>query len=152
MANAESAASRPELRKAFDVNFQNKEGKLQTVWQTSWGVSTPLVGGLIMTHSDDKGLVLPPRSRHARRCWCRFIARMKSGISDGSRDEARGGAGRASGCSRRPNAGHQVFPLGSPRVAWGVRAGPAIASGKIVIKQRDPCSTWRMSWDPRSTA
>jgi len=47
--------------KAFDVQFQSKEGKLDYVWQTSWGVSTRLVGGLIMSHSDDKGLVLPPR-------------------------------------------------------------------------------------------
>ncbi len=47
--------------KAFDVRFQNKEGQLEYVWQTSWGVSTRLIGGLIMTHSDDKGLVLPPR-------------------------------------------------------------------------------------------
>src|SRR5579884_2990389 len=47
--------------KAFDVQFQNKEGKLEHVWQTSWGVSTRLIGGLIMTHSDDKGLVLPPK-------------------------------------------------------------------------------------------
>jgi prolyl-tRNA synthetase len=47
--------------KAFDVTFQNKEGQLEHVWQTSWGVSTRLIGGLIMTHSDDKGLVLPPR-------------------------------------------------------------------------------------------
>src|SRR5271165_4452394 len=47
--------------KAFDVNFQNKEGGLDYVWQTSWGVSTRLIGGLIMTHSDDKGLVLPPK-------------------------------------------------------------------------------------------
>jgi prolyl-tRNA synthetase len=47
--------------KAFDVQFQNKEGQLDYVWQTSWGVSTRLIGGLIMTHSDDKGLVLPPR-------------------------------------------------------------------------------------------
>jgi prolyl-tRNA synthetase len=47
--------------RAFDVQFQNKEGKLEHVWQTSWGVSTRLIGGLIMTHSDDKGLVLPPK-------------------------------------------------------------------------------------------
>jgi prolyl-tRNA synthetase len=46
--------------KAFNVQFQNKEGALEYVWQTSWGASTRLVGGLIMTHSDDKGLVLPP--------------------------------------------------------------------------------------------
>jgi prolyl-tRNA synthetase len=47
--------------KAFDVQFQSKEGKLDYVWQTSWGVSTRLVGSLIMSHSDDKGLVLPPK-------------------------------------------------------------------------------------------
>ena len=46
--------------KAFDVQFTNKEGKRDFVWATSWGVSTRLIGGLIMTHSDDEGLVLPP--------------------------------------------------------------------------------------------
>jgi prolyl-tRNA synthetase len=47
--------------KAFNVQFQSKEGQLDYVWQTSWGVSTRLIGGLIMTHSDDRGLVLPPK-------------------------------------------------------------------------------------------
>lgn len=47
--------------KAFDVKFTNKEGKLDHVWATSWGVSTRLMGALIMAHSDDSGLVLPPR-------------------------------------------------------------------------------------------
>src|ERR1700682_4604141 len=47
--------------KAFDVQFQSKEGQLDYVWQTSWGVSTRLIGGLIMSHSDDRGLVLPPK-------------------------------------------------------------------------------------------
>ena len=46
--------------KAFDVKFTNKEGKKDYVWATSWGVSTRLMGALIMTHSDDQGLVLPP--------------------------------------------------------------------------------------------
>ena len=46
---------------AFDVKFTSKEGKQEYVWATSWGVSTRLIGGLIMTHSDDKGLVLPPK-------------------------------------------------------------------------------------------
>ncbi|HUH50897.1 MAG TPA: proline--tRNA ligase [Flavobacterium sp.] len=46
--------------KAFDVKFANKEGKLEYVWGTSWGVSTRLMGALVMTHSDDNGLVLPP--------------------------------------------------------------------------------------------
>ena len=47
--------------KAFDVKFINKENKLDYVWATSWGVSTRLMGALIMTHSDDNGLVLPPK-------------------------------------------------------------------------------------------
>jgi prolyl-tRNA synthetase len=47
--------------KAFDVTFTNKEGKLEHVFATSWGVSTRLIGTLIMMHSDDKGLVVPPR-------------------------------------------------------------------------------------------
>ncbi len=47
--------------KAFDVKFATKEGKQEHVWATSWGVSTRLMGALIMTHSDDHGLVLPPK-------------------------------------------------------------------------------------------
>ena len=47
--------------KAFDVKFATKEGKQDYVWASSWGVSTRLMGALIMTHSDDKGLVLPPK-------------------------------------------------------------------------------------------
>lgn len=47
--------------KAFDVQFATKEGKQEYVWATSWGVSTRLMGALIMSHSDDNGLVLPPK-------------------------------------------------------------------------------------------
>ena len=47
--------------KAFDVKFQDKDGEMKYVWGTSWGVSTRLMGALIMTHSDDNGLVLPPK-------------------------------------------------------------------------------------------
>jgi prolyl-tRNA synthetase len=47
--------------KAFDVKFTSKEGKVEHVWATSWGVSTRLIGALIMAHSDDAGLVLPPK-------------------------------------------------------------------------------------------
>jgi len=47
--------------KAFDVKFANKEGALDYVWATSWGVSTRLMGALVMSHSDDNGLVLPPK-------------------------------------------------------------------------------------------
>src|SRR2546422_2886720 len=47
--------------KAFNVQYQTAAGGLEHVWNTSWGVSTRLIGGLIMTHSDDNGLVAPPR-------------------------------------------------------------------------------------------
>jgi prolyl-tRNA synthetase len=47
--------------KAFDVKFQTSEGEHEFVWATSWGVSTRLIGGLIMTHSDDQGLIIPPK-------------------------------------------------------------------------------------------
>ena len=47
--------------KAFDVKFQDKDGTLQYVWATSWGVSTRLIGALIMTHGDDNGVVIPPK-------------------------------------------------------------------------------------------
>ncbi len=47
--------------KAFDVKYVNKEGKQEYVWATSWGVSTRLMGALIMTHSDDDGLIIPPK-------------------------------------------------------------------------------------------
>ncbi len=47
--------------RAFNVRYQDRKGKMQYVWQTSWGVSTRLIGALIMAHSDDSGLVLPPK-------------------------------------------------------------------------------------------
>ncbi len=47
--------------KAFELQFQNRSGELEFAWNTSWGVSTRLIGGLIMTHSDDAGLVVPPK-------------------------------------------------------------------------------------------
>src|SRR5687767_15889840 len=47
--------------RAFDITFQGRDKTVQHVWTTSWGVSTRLIGGLIMTHGDDSGLILPPR-------------------------------------------------------------------------------------------
>ncbi|MBR1671636.1 MAG: proline--tRNA ligase [Fretibacterium sp.] len=62
--------------KAFEIQFQNKAGELEYCWTTSWGISTRLIGALIMTHSDDDGLVLPPR-----------IAPVKAAIVPISTDE-----------------------------------------------------------------
>ncbi len=63
--------------KAFDIQYQNREGELAYCWTTSWGVSTRLIGALIMTHSDDDGLIIPPR-----------IAPVKSVILPISKDES----------------------------------------------------------------
>lgn len=52
--------------KAFDVTFVDQEGKTDYAWATSWGVSTRLIGALIMSHSDDNGLVLPPHWHRSR--------------------------------------------------------------------------------------
>ncbi|MCC7431418.1 proline--tRNA ligase [bacterium] len=55
--------------KAFDVTFQTKEGKLEHVFATSWGVSTRLIGGIVMAHSDDNGLVIPPKLSVIQAVW-----------------------------------------------------------------------------------
>jgi prolyl-tRNA synthetase len=59
--------------KAFDVKYLTKENKQEYVWATSWGVSTRLIGALVMAHSDDEGLVLPPRIRAAAGGYCSYL-------------------------------------------------------------------------------
>ena len=125
--------------KAFDVQFQTREGKLDYVWQTSWGVSTRLIGGLIMTHSDDKGLVLPPR-----------VSPMKSVIvpifrKDEERSQVMEVAARLAtelGAHVDARDGHSP---GAKFFHWERRGVPVVfelgprdvASGNIVIKRRD---------------
>ncbi len=125
--------------KAFDVQFQSKEGSLDYVWQTSWGVSTRLVGGLIMTHSDDKGLVLPPKvaprksvlvpiyRKEAERMQVMEVA-AKLAHDLGAYIDTRDGI----------SPGAKFFHwerLGVPVV---FELGPRdVASGNIVIKRRD---------------
>jgi prolyl-tRNA synthetase len=125
--------------KAFGVQFQNKEGQLDYVWQTSWGVSTRLIGGLIMTHSDDKGLVLPPRLAPVKTVIVPIYrkdeekaavleAAHRIGKEIGAKVDDRDGQ----------SPGAKFFHwerLGVPVV---LELGPRdLAAGKVVVKRRD---------------
>ena len=124
--------------RAFDVQFQTNEGKRDYVWQTSWGVSTRLIGGLIMTHSDDKGLVLPPKVAPCRQCWYRFTARMRNAFGNG---------GGAEDCERLEikldsregqSPGAKFFHWERRGVPIVLELGPRdLASGNVVLKRRD---------------
>ncbi|MBM3783266.1 MAG: proline--tRNA ligase [Acidobacteria bacterium] len=125
--------------KAFDVQFQSKEGKLEHVWQTSWGVSTRLIGGLIMTHSDDKGLVLPPkvaprkavvvpiyRKEEERSPVMEAAARLAQSI--GAHLDTRDGQ----------TPGAKFFHWERQGVPVVLELGPRdLASGNVVMKRRD---------------
>ena len=125
--------------RAFDVQFQSKEGKLEHVWQTSWGVSTRLIGALVMTHSDDKGLVLPPK-----------VAPQKAVIVPIYRkDEERSAVlDKASAIAADIGAfvdTREGQTPGAKFFHWERRGVPAVlelgprdvASGNIVLKRRD---------------
>jgi prolyl-tRNA synthetase len=125
--------------KAFNVQFQSKAGQLEYVWQTSWGVSTRLIGGLIMTHSDDKGLVLPPR-----------LAPVKAVLVPIYRkDEERGPVLEAAARLAKEvgaklddregqSPGAKFFHWERRGVPLVLELGPRdLAAGKIVLKRRD---------------
>ena len=125
--------------KAFNVQFQSKEGKLDYVWQTSWGVTTRLLGALIMTHSDDKGLVLPPtvaprkavlvpiyRKEEERAQVLELASRLAQEL--GAHLDAREGQ----------TPGAKFFHWERRGVPVVFELGPRdVAAGKIVIKRRD---------------
>jgi len=125
--------------KAFNVQFQSKAGQLEYVWQTSWGVSTRLIGGLVMTHSDDKGLVLPP-----------LLAPVKAVIvpiyrKDDERAKVLEAAERiAKDVGARLDDREGLTP-GAKFFHWERRGVPIVlelgprdlASGNIVLKRRD---------------
>ena len=129
--------------KAFDVKFQTAEGGLDYVWNTSWGVSTRLIGGLIMTHGDDKGLVCPPRlapvagGHRADLQERRASGRRWSRPPIGSRRAAGGRDPGPRRRARRGQAGRQVLRMGSarrPAPARGRAAG--CRRGAVMLARR----------------
>src|SRR5258706_16262825 len=125
--------------KAFNVQFQSKEGQLEYVWQTSWGVSTRLIGGLIMTHSDDKGLVLPPKLAPVKAVLVPIYRKdeEKAAVLEAAHRIAQEiGAKLDDREGQSPGAKFFHWErLGVPVV---LELGPrGLASGKIVLKRRD---------------
>jgi prolyl-tRNA synthetase len=125
--------------KAFDVKFQNKEGQLDYVWQTSWGVSTRLIGGLIMTHSDDKGLVLPPKLAPVKTVLVPIYRKDNERaqvLEAAHRIAAEVGAKVDDREGQTPGA--KFFHWERRGVPVVLELGPRdLAAGKIVIKRRD---------------
>ncbi len=125
--------------KAFDVKFQNKEGQLDYVWQTSWGVTTRLIGAMIMTHSDDKGLVLPPRLAPNKLV---VVPIYRKDEERASVLEAAGRIAKETGAKLDDREGQTP---GAKFYHWERRGVPLVielgprdlASGNVVLKRRD---------------
>src|SRR6516164_1303951 len=125
--------------KAFDVQFQSKEGQLDYVWQTSWGVSTRLIGGLIMSHSDDKGLVLPPKLAPTKAVLVPIYRKdeeKEKVLETASRIAKDVGAKLDDREGQTPGA--KFFHWERRGVPVVLELGPRdLASNKIVLKRRD---------------
>src|ERR1700758_1356891 len=139
--------------KAFNVQFQNKDGKLDYVWQTSWGVSTRLIGGLIMTHSDDTGLVLPPKIAPHKAVLVpiyRKEAERAQVMEAAHRIAADTGAKVDDREAQTPGA--KFFHWERRGVPVVLELGPRdVANGKIVLKRRDTGEKQGVSQDGIAT-
>jgi prolyl-tRNA synthetase len=125
--------------KAFDVRFQNKEGQLDYVWQTSWGVSTRLIGGLIMSHSDDKGLVLPPKMAPVKAVLVPIYRKdeEKARVLETAHRIAKD-IGAKIDDREGQSPGAKFFHWERRGVPVVLELGPRdVASGNIVLKRRD---------------
>ena len=125
--------------KAFDVQFQSKEGQLEYVWQTSWGVSTRLIGGLIMTHSDDKGLVLPPRLAPTKTVLVPIYRKdqERSAVLEAAHRIAKDVGAKVDDRDGQ-SPGAKFFHWERRGVPVVLELGPRdLAAGKVVLKRRD---------------
>jgi prolyl-tRNA synthetase len=125
--------------KAFNVQFQSNEGKLDYVWQTSWGASTRLIGGLIMSHSDDKGLVLPPKLAHVKSVLVPIYRKdeEKGPVLEAAHRIAKD-IGAKVDMREGQSPGAKFFHWERRGVPVVLELGPRdLASGNIVMKRRD---------------
>ena len=121
------------------MQFQNKEGQLDYVWQTSWGVSTRLIGGLIMSHSDDKGLVLPPKLAPVKAVLVPIYRKdeEKGKVLEAAHRIAKD-VGAKVDDREAQSPGAKFFHWERRGVPVVLELGPRdLASGNIVLKRRD---------------
>ncbi len=125
--------------RAFNVQFQSKEGQLDYVWQTSWGVSTRLIGCLIMAHSDDKGLVLPPKLAPNKAVLVPIYRKdeERASVLESARKIA-GDIGAKLDDREGPTPGAKFYHWERRGVPVVLELGPRdLASNNIVLKRRD---------------
>ena len=125
--------------RAFDVKFQSKEGQLDYVWQTSWGVSTRLIGGLIMSHSDDKGLIIPPKLAPVKTVLVPIYRKdeERSAVLEAADHIARE-IGAKVDAREGQSPGAKFFHWERRGVPTVLELGPRdLASGNVVLKRRD---------------
>jgi prolyl-tRNA synthetase len=125
--------------KAFNVQFQNSEGQLDYVWQTSWGVSTRLIGGLIMSHSDDKGLVLPPKLAPTKVVMVPIYRKdeEKSNVLEAAHRVAKDVGAKVDDRDGQ-SPGAKFFHWERRGVPIVLELGPRdLAAGNVVLKRRD---------------
>jgi prolyl-tRNA synthetase len=125
--------------KAFDVQYQTREGQLDYVWQTSWGVSTRLIGGLVMTHSDDKGLLLPPRLAPVKSVLVPIYRKdeERAQVLEAAHRIAKENGARVDDREGQ-SPGAKFFHWERRGVPVVLELGPRdLAAGKIVVKRRD---------------
>jgi prolyl-tRNA synthetase len=125
--------------RAFDVKFQTKEGQLEYVWQTSWGASTRLIGGLIMSHSDDKGLVLPPKLAPVKAVLVPIYRKdEEKGRVLETAQRLANEAGAKVDDREGPSPGAKFFHWERRGVPVVLELGPRdVASNNVVLKRRD---------------
>lgn len=136
--------------KAFNVKFQNAAGETEYVWQTSWGTSTRLVGGLIMTHSDDNGLVLPPRMAPVQVAIVPIFGKgadesavRESGLALEKELKAAGIAATFDGRDYKP--GYKYFEWEQKGVPVRLELGPKDME-KQQVMMKDRVSTGKQPW------
>ncbi len=125
--------------RAFDVKFQSSEGHLDYVWQTSWGVSTRLIGGLVMSHSDDKGLVLPPKLAPVKTVLVPIYRKdlEKASVLEAA-DKIAGEIGAKVDAREGQSPGAKFFHWERRGVPVVLELGPRdLASNNVVLKRRD---------------